>query len=65
MSLRRTITVSITEKQDALLRDCLETGRYGSVSGVLRAALRLLDREEGPALNAILGTRPRGEALRG
>lgn len=53
MALRRTITVSITEEQDALLRGCLQSGRYGSVSEIVRAALRLLDREEAPALASV------------
>lgn len=52
MSLRRTITVSITEEQDALLRDCLRSGRFGTVSEAVRAALRLLDRDEAAALEA-------------
>ena len=65
MSLRRTITVSITEEQDALLRDCLQSGRFGSVSEVVRAALRLLDREEAQALSAVRAARTRNEALRG
>jgi antitoxin ParD1/3/4 len=65
MSLRRTITVSITEEQDALLRNCLQSGRFGSISEVVRAALRLLDREEAPALSAVRTARTRDEDLRG
>lgn len=53
MSVRRTVTVSITQQQDALLRDFLATGRYRSVSEVLRSALRLLERDEAAALSAI------------
>lgn len=53
MSVRRTVTVSITREQDALLRDFLATGRYRSVSEVLRSALRLLERDEDAALSAI------------
>ncbi len=46
MPVRRTLTVSITPEQDALVRTCLQSGRYASASEVVRAALRLLDREE-------------------
>jgi antitoxin ParD1/3/4 len=53
MSVRRTVTVSITQEQDALLRDFLATGRYRSISEVLRSALRLLERDEDAALSAI------------
>ena len=47
MIVRRTITVSITPDQDAMVRACLQSGRDASASEVIRAALRLLDREEG------------------
>ena len=47
MAVRRTITVSITSEQDDLIRACLRSGRYASTSEVVRAALRLLDRDEG------------------
>ena len=53
VATRRTITVSITPEQDALLRTCLESGRYRSVSEAMRAALRLLEFEEAAALAAI------------
>lgn len=53
MSVRRTVTVSITPEQDALLRNFLATGRYRSVSEVLRSALRLLERDEAVALAMI------------
>jgi antitoxin ParD1/3/4 len=46
MSVRRTITVSITQEQDDLIRTCLQSGRFASTSEVVRAALRLLDRDE-------------------
>lgn len=49
MAARRTLTVSITPEQDALVRACLRSGRYASASEVVRAALRLLDREENQA----------------
>lgn len=46
MSVRRTITVSITQEQDDLIQTCLQSGRFASTSEVVRAALRLLDRDE-------------------
>jgi antitoxin ParD1/3/4 len=46
MSVRRTITVSITQEQDDLIQTCLRSGRFASTSEVVRAALRLLDRDE-------------------
>ena len=46
MTVRRSITVSITPEQDDLIRSCLQSGRFASTSEVVRAALRLLDREE-------------------
>ena len=49
MSVRRTITVSITPEQDALIRACQHSGRFSSISEVVRAALRLLDCDEAMA----------------
>ena len=46
MPTRRSITVSITPEQEALIRTCLQSGRFASTSEVVRAALRLLDRDE-------------------
>nr|WP_267427723.1 type II toxin-antitoxin system ParD family antitoxin [Methylobacterium sp. GC_Met_2] len=46
MPIRRTLTVSITPEQDALVRDCLQSGRFASASEVVRAALRLLEHDE-------------------
>ncbi|MCJ2136208.1 type II toxin-antitoxin system ParD family antitoxin [Methylobacterium sp. J-026] len=65
MSVRRTVTVSITPEQDALLRAFLTSGRYRSVSEVLRSALRLLERDEASALAAIQRSAAHGEANRG
>lgn len=47
MSVRRTLTVSVTPEQDAFVRACLKSGRFASASEVVRAALRLLERDEG------------------
>lgn len=65
MSVRRTVTVSITQEQDALLRDFLATGRYRSISEVMRSALRLLERDEDSALSAIRKSDVSRRALRG
>ncbi|SDM53964.1 antitoxin ParD1/3/4 [Methylobacterium phyllostachyos] len=58
MPVRRTITVSITPEQEDLIRACLHSGRFASTSEVVRAALRLLDREEAQDLAA----RPKSSA---
>ena len=52
-AVRRTITVSITPEQDALLRACLHSGRYRSVSEVMRTALRLFECDEAAALATV------------
>ena len=49
MPVRRTITVSISQEQDDLIRACMRSGRFASTSEVVRAALRLLDRDEASA----------------
>lgn len=65
MSVRRTVTVSITPEQDTFLRAFLATGRYRSISEVLRSALRLLERDEASTLAAIGSPAVHGEANRG
>lgn len=65
MSVRRTVTVSITPEQDMLLRTFLATGRYRSVSEVLRSALRLLERDEAAALSLIRDSGVSPEVIRG
>jgi antitoxin ParD1/3/4 len=45
MAVRRTITVSITQEQDDLIKACLHSD-FASTSEVVRAALRLLQRDE-------------------
>ncbi|MER2198096.1 type II toxin-antitoxin system ParD family antitoxin [Methylobacterium brachiatum] len=59
MAARRSITVSITPEQDDLIQSCLQSGRFASTSEVVRAALRLLDQDEGqrrPAASKAAGT---------
>lgn len=46
MAVRKTFTVSVTPEQDAFIRDRLRSGRFSSVSEVMRASLRLLERDE-------------------
>ena len=41
-----TRTVVLTESQDQLVQKLVESGRYQNVGEVLRAGLRLLEREE-------------------
>src|SRR6195952_5587277 len=65
MSVRRTVTVSITPEQDALLRAFLASGRYRSISEVLRSALRLLERDEASTLAAVRSSTAHSEAYRG
>jgi antitoxin ParD1/3/4 len=65
MSVRPTVTISITPEQDALLRAFLASGRYRSTSEVLRSALRLLERDEASTLAAIGSPAAHGEANRG
>lgn len=65
MSVRRTVTVSITPEQDALLRAFLASGRYRSINEVMRSALRLLERDEASTLAAIKSPAAHHEANRG
>ncbi|WP_203236192.1 type II toxin-antitoxin system ParD family antitoxin [Methylobacterium crusticola] len=55
MAIRKTITVSITPEQEAFVRGRLKSGRFGSVSEVVRAGLRLLERDEAIAGAAMAG----------
>ena len=36
MALRRIVSVSVTPEQDAFLRDRVSSGRFGSISEVVR-----------------------------
>jgi putative addiction module CopG family antidote len=47
MPHRKTMNVSLTPELDTFVTDCVGTGRYSSNSEVIRAALRLLQEEEG------------------
>lgn len=58
MAVRRTITVSITQEQDDHIRSCLNSGRFASTSEVVRAALRLLERDETRLTGLPLGRAP-------
>ena len=46
MADRKTFTVSVTPEQHAFIHDRLKSGRFSSVSEVVRAGLRLLERDE-------------------
>ena len=53
MTIRRTMNVSITAELERFVADRVSSGRYGSASEVVRAALRLLeDQEAGRTLAA-------------
>ncbi len=46
MSARKTLNVSITPGLHAFIAGRLGSGRYGNVSEIVRAALRLLEERE-------------------
>ncbi|WP_412759795.1 type II toxin-antitoxin system ParD family antitoxin [Methylorubrum subtropicum] len=62
--MRRTITVSITQEQDDLIRACLASGRYASTSEIIRAALRQLERDEAATRDVIRSNKPKSSATR-
>ena len=64
MAVRRTITVSITPEQEDLIQACLRSGRFASTSEVVRAALRLLDRDEAATPSETQVKRERGDTVR-
>jgi antitoxin ParD1/3/4 len=46
MPIRKTRNVSLTPELEAFIDETVASGRYGSASEVVRAALCLLEREE-------------------
>ncbi|MCJ2019516.1 type II toxin-antitoxin system ParD family antitoxin [Methylobacterium sp. E-065] len=46
MAARETITISVPPELRAFLQGCVATGRYTSISEVVRAALREFERAE-------------------
>ena len=46
MAIRETITISVPPELRIFLQGCVATGRYSSVSEVVRAALREFERAE-------------------
>ncbi|MCJ2069603.1 type II toxin-antitoxin system ParD family antitoxin [Methylobacterium sp. J-030] len=46
MAVREPITISVSPELRAFLQGCVATGRYSSVSEVVRAALREFERVE-------------------
>ena len=46
MAVRETITISVPPELRMFVRGCVATGRYSSVSEVVRAALRDFERTE-------------------
>jgi antitoxin ParD1/3/4 len=58
MSMRETMSLSLTPEQSSFVNSCVETGRYQSASEVVRAGLRLLADQEASRLAEL-------EAIRG
>ncbi|KGT88752.1 antitoxin [Erwinia typographi] len=44
--MARTTSVTIGEQLDSFVSQLIDSGRYGSVSEVMRSALRLLEQQE-------------------
>ncbi|MCB8878412.1 type II toxin-antitoxin system ParD family antitoxin [Acidisoma silvae] len=76
MSPKASLNVSLTPQLMAYVDALVGTGRYQTASEVLRAGLRLLQREENAPMTPIarvvrkqspieLGSKPRGRTVRG
>lgn len=46
MSIRRSVTISLSPELQAVAEGLLATGRYGNISDVMRTALRFLEERE-------------------
>ncbi len=46
MPIRRTVSISLSPEMQAVAERLRDTGRYGNISDVMRAALRLLEERE-------------------
>ena len=46
MSIRRSISISLSPELQSVAEGLLATGRYGNISDVMRTALRLLEERE-------------------
>ena len=46
MSIRRSVTISLSPELQAVAEGMLASGRYGNISDVMRTALRLLEERE-------------------
>ena len=47
MAVRETLTISVPPELRIFLQGCVATGRYSSVSEIVRAALREFERRNG------------------
>ena len=64
MPNRKTLTVSAIPERDVFVGAQFATGRYASVSEVIRAALRSFEREETASVKAA-ASRPRQQSRAG
>jgi len=46
MSIRRSVSISLSPELQAVAEGLLATGRYGNISDVMRTALRFLEERE-------------------
>lgn len=46
MSIRRSVSISLSPELQAVATSLLATGRYGNISDVMRTALRFLEERE-------------------
>ena len=60
MTTRKTMNVSLTPELERSVAEMVASGRYRTASEVVRAALRLLEKEEKEGLRPEPPPRPRG-----
>lgn len=54
MTNRTTVNISLTPELDSFVHNCLDSGRYQTVSEVVREGLRLLERHQRDRDNGML-----------
>ena len=65
MTTRKTMNVSLTPELELAVAERVASGRYRTASEVVRAALRLLEKEEREGLRPEPPPRPRGRGRDG